>query len=237
MPGSAIANDMGVLALISNAGPVVKVVLLILFFLSVTCWAIILFKGLKIRKIWNETSSFLNIFWEEKRLEAAYSAIRDHESSPAARIFRAGYKELINAAKNQKSERHAFEASRLDLIERALRRAESTEIAMLERHLNFLATTGSAAPFIGLFGTVWGIMNSFQRIGAIGTANLAVVAPGVSEALIATAIGLAAAIPAVIFYNIFVEKIKRLSQDIDSMTLEFLNIAERGLRRQSVERD
>ncbi len=231
MPG-----DMGVAALILNAGPVVKLVLILLFLLSVASWGIIVFKGLKTRKLWKTSLSFLDIFWNEKRLDAVSLAVRDHEASPPARIFRAGYMELMKVAKECREDDLPYSASRLEVIERALRRAENVEVAGLERHLNFLATTGSAAPFIGLFGTVWGIMNSFQRIGAMGTANLAVVAPGVSEALIATAIGLAAAIPAVIFYNIFVEKIKRLNHETESMILEFLNIAEKGLRKQTSEK-
>ena len=231
-----MAGDMGATALILNAGPVVKLVLLLLFLLSVACWGIIIFKGLKTRKLWKTSLAFLDIFWNEKRLDAVSLAIRDHEESPPARIFRAGYMELMKVVKECREEDAPFSASRLEVIERALRRAGNVETARMERHLNFLATTGSAAPFIGLFGTVWGIMNSFQRIGAMGTANLAVVAPGVSEALIATAIGLAAAIPAVIFYNIFLEKIKRLNHETESMILEFMNIAEKGLRKQTSEK-
>lgn len=236
MTESAIAANLNISSLIYQAGPVVKLVLIILFFLSVSCWAIILFKGLKFRKLMKSSKSFFHIFWEEKRLDSVSSVLREHEKSPAARVFRAGYMELMKVAKDYEKDRLPFSVSRLEIIERALRRAESVEISSMERHLNFLATTGSAAPFIGLFGTVWGIMNSFQRIGTMGTANLAVVAPGVSEALIATAIGLAAAIPAVIFYNVFVEKIKRHSQETESMILEFINIAERGLRRQTGEK-
>lgn len=232
MTETAISANLNISALILNAGPVVKLVLIILFLLSVTCWAIILLKSLKFRKLWKSSKSFLDIFWEEKRLDSVSSVLREHTASPAAKIFRAGYMELMKVARDYEKDDLPFSVSRLEIIERALRRAESVEISLMERHLNFLATTGSAAPFIGLFGTVWGIMNSFQRIGVMGTANLAVVAPGVSEALIATAIGLAAAIPAVIFYNVFVEKVKRMSQETESMILEFLNIAERGLRRQ-----
>jgi len=236
MTGTVAATDLGVMALIFQAGPVVKFVILILFSLSVTCWGIVLLKTLKFRKMLQASQAFLQIFWQEKRLDAVSASIRDHENGPAAIIFRAGYMELMKVAKDYQKDDEPFSVTRLDIIERAMRRAESSEVSSMERHLNFLATTGSAAPFIGLFGTVWGIMNSFQRIGAMGTANLAVVAPGVSEALIATAIGLAAAIPAVIFYNIFVEKIKRLSHDLEIMILEFINIAERGLRKQAGEK-
>lgn len=235
MPAASISGKMGVTALILSAGPVVKFVLAILFILSVICWGIILFKSKALRRANKTSTHFLDIFWERKRLDEAYSAVRDYEAAPAARVFRAGYMELMKAIREAKKENVPFSAANTDMVERALRRAESTEMAFLEKHLNFLATTGSAAPFIGLFGTVWGIMNAFQRIGAIGTANLAVVAPGVSEALIATAIGLAAAIPAVIAYNVFTDKLRRLSHELENMILEFLNIAERGLRRQSHE--
>ncbi|MDT8318161.1 MAG: protein TolQ [bacterium] len=237
MNEAAIKGGLGITSLISNAGFVVQIVLLILFALSVVCWAIILFKWLRLRQARKESNSFIDIFWNEKRLDLVAGSLRDHETSPVAIIFRAGYMELMKAAKGHRGEGAPFSASRLDIIERALRRTENMEFAKLEKHLSFLATTGSAAPFIGLFGTVWGIMNSFQQIGAMGSASLAVVAPGVSEALVATAIGLAAAIPAVIFYNIFTERIKNLSQETESIILEFLNIAEKGLRKESDERD
>lgn len=236
MPAATTSAKMGVASLVLSAGPVVKLVLFILFVLSVICWGIILFKHISIKRARKESDSFLRIFWDARRLDEVSAAVRDHESSPAARVFRAGYSELMKAVRETKDDNIAFSARSIDMIDRALRGADGFEISSLQRNLNFLATTGSAAPFIGLFGTVWGIMNSFQRIGEMGTANLAVVAPGVSEALIATALGLAAAIPAVVFYNIFVERISKLSGELDGMILEFLNIAERGLRRQKSER-
>ncbi|MBE9537386.1 MAG: MotA/TolQ/ExbB proton channel family protein, partial [Proteobacteria bacterium] len=168
-------------------------------------------------------------------LDSVSSAARDFESCPAAKVFRAGHMELLKAARENVGEEGRFSATRVEMIERAMRREETASMAGLERHLNILATTGSAAPFIGLFGTVWGIMNSFQHIGAMGSASLAIVAPGVSEALIATAMGLAAAIPAVIAYNTFLEHLRQLSQQTDSLILEFLNISERGLRKQANE--
>ncbi len=236
MPASTVSPDMGVIALVTNAGPVVKFVLLLLFLLSAACWGIILFKARSIGRARRESQGFFDLFWESKSLEEVSAEVRNFRYSPAAIVFRAGYSELMKTVRDPRGEEPSFSAKDVEMVERALRRAESVETAALERYLNFLATTGSAAPFIGLFGTVWGIMNSFQRIGTMGTANIAVVAPGVSEALIATALGLAAAIPAVVFYNIFVEKIRRLSNEIDSLILEFLNIAERGLRRRSGER-
>jgi len=226
---------MGATSLILHAGPVVKFVLFILFLASVVCWAIIFFKGKRIKKAQKKSDAFLKTFWEIRKLEEVSGAAKDYEGSPAATVFKSGYSELKKALRETTDEGSSFGASWLQMIERSLRRAKNTETSSLERSLNFLATTGSAAPFIGLFGTVWGIMNSFQRIGQTGAASLAVVAPGVSEALIATAIGLAAAIPAVIFYNIYVGKIRRLSNELDNLILEFLNIAERDLRRHSDE--
>lgn len=230
MTPTAFSGNLGVAALIMSAGPVVKFVLSLLFLLSIICWAIIFYKGRNIRRARMMSSDFFDVFWESKKLDAVSMAIKGFENAPSARIFKAGYLEAMKAARSPTDKDAPFSAVGIEMVERALRKAEGMEMAVLEKHLNFLATTGSAAPFIGLFGTVWGIMNSFQQIGAMGTANLAVVAPGVSEALIATAVGLAAAIPAVIFYNIFVDKIRQLSQDFDNMILEFLNIAERGLR-------
>jgi biopolymer transport protein TolQ len=218
-----------------NAGPVVKLVLLILFLLSVICWGIIILKAKTVRKARRDSEDFLNIFWETKRLDSVSSAARDFENCPAAKVFRAGHMELLKAAREKEVEEGRFSATRVEMIERTMRREESASMAGLERHLNILATTGSAAPFIGLFGTVWGIMNSFQHIGAMGSASLAIVAPGVSEALIATAMGLAAAIPAVIAYNTFLEHLRLLSQQTDNLILEFLNISERGLRKQTNE--
>lgn len=225
---------MGAMSLILHAGPVVKLVLLILFLASVISWAIIFFKGKRIKKAQKDSDAFLKIFWEIKRLDEVSGSVKKYENSPAAIVFRSGYAELKKAIR-ETDDQSSFCATRLEMIERSLSRVKNNEMSFLERHLNFLATTGSAAPFIGLFGTVWGIMNSFQSIGQTGVASLAIVAPGVSEALIATAVGLAAAIPAVIFYNMYIGKIRRLSNDLDSLILEFLNISGRGLRRYSGE--
>ena len=231
MSTTSIAGKMGIMSLIMSAGLVVKLVILLLLILSVICWAIIFFKIKQLKKAQQESSDFLQIFMKAKNLDDVSAVTRNYKSSPSARVFMAGHFELSREVMRAKDEDGPFSSSKIEVVSRSLRKAESEEISSLERHLSFLATTGSAAPFIGLFGTVWGIMNSFQMIGATGTANLAVVAPGVSEALIATAIGLAAAIPAVVFYNIFVEKIRRLSNELDNLVLEFLNISERGLRR------
>ncbi len=235
MSAISLSGQLGITTLIINAGPVVKLVLLILFLLSVICWGVIILKVRTVRKARRDSEGFLKLFWEIKSLDSAASAARDFKSCPAAKVFRAGHMELLKVTRGKGGEEGRFSATRVEMIERAMRREESASMAGLERHLNILATTGSAAPFIGRFGTVWGIMNSFQHIGATGSASLAIVAPGVSEALIATAIGLAAAIPAVIAYNTFVEHLRQLSQETDNLILEFLNISERGLRKQANE--
>jgi biopolymer transport protein TolQ len=148
-------------------------------------------------------------------------------------VFRVGYTELtkVNKLSKDATPGEEISLSSLDSMQRALNRASNTEMTKLESALGFLATTGSASPFIGLFGTVWGIMETFKAIGARGSATLAVVAPGISEALIATAAGLAAAIPAVIFYNYFLNKSKTMVQEMDNFADEFLNIVERYLIR------
>ncbi|MGE0614650.1 MAG: MotA/TolQ/ExbB proton channel family protein, partial [Bacteriovoracia bacterium] len=145
---------------------------------------------------------------------------------PVAKVFRSGYKEL---QKLSLTERNGGTFQEVDNVNRALVRASMHEMSNMEKYLSWLATTASASPFVGLFGTVWGIMNSFQRIGTAETVNLAVVAPGISEALIATAVGLAAAIPAVIAYNHFVNHVKKIGVDVDNFSNDFLNIIQRGL--------
>ncbi|MFH1132740.1 MAG: MotA/TolQ/ExbB proton channel family protein, partial [Pseudomonadota bacterium] len=148
------------------------------------------------------------------------------QQSPISQVFKAGYVELGRIKSTEEASTSGWLGD-MQTIERALDRAETTEMTKLESMLPFLATTGSAAPFIGLFGTVWGIMNSFRNIGAKGAANLATVAPGIAEALIATAIGLMAAIPAVVAYNYFLRRVKVLSAEMDSFSNDFLNIIKR----------
>ncbi len=180
-----------VLTLILEAGLVVKLVLLILLFSSIVAWAIIFFKFRLFSKIEKESADFHSAFLKSKDWDSLYQSTKRLSLSPLANLFRAAYS--------------IEDADRFE-IKRTLKRVESMEAVRLEKHLTFLATTGSTAPFIGLFGTVWGIMNSFMGIGRIGAASLAVVAPGIAEALIATAAGLVAAIPAVVAYNYYLSK-------------------------------
>lgn len=224
--------------LVLHAGPVVKGVILILLLLSVCCWGIIILKFLLFRAAFKESEAFLNLFWESPQISQTFQEAKKLQQSPLAEIFRSGYIELQKTRDKKKnnssradnlSEAALVRPRRFGIgaVRRALEQAAVSEQSRLEKHLSLLATTGSTAPFIGLFGTVWGIMDAFQQIGIRGSADLATVAPGISEALIATAFGLLAAIPAVIAYNYYLNKIRILSSEMDNFSLEFLNITER----------
>jgi biopolymer transport protein TolQ len=220
--------------LVLHSGPVVKSVIILLLLMSVCCWGITLYKFLVLRSAFKESEVFLNIFWEGTRLSQTYQEAKKLQQSPLAEIFRSGYMELQKFKEVKRSsspeDNPGIVLSRqlgMGTIRRALDQASIAEQARLEKNLGFLATTGSTAPFIGLFGTVWGIMDSFREIGLRGSANLATVAPGISEALIATAFGLVAAIPAVVAYNYFLGRIRMISSEMDNFSSEFLNIIER----------
>lgn len=222
--------------MILDAGIMVQFVLLLLLAFSVASWAIILLKYRVVKKTREENDAFLDVYMKSNKLSDVMTESRKFRNSSIAEVFRSGYTELGKITREKKentagqgneSEPPLFEFRGIDNVERALNRACGTESSRLESALGFLATTGSACPFIGLFGTVWGIMNAFRGIGARGSATLAVVAPGISEALIATAAGLAAAIPAVIFYNYYLNRVRAITLEMDSFASEFLNIVER----------
>jgi len=225
--------------MISNAGLMVQFVLLLLLFFSITSWAIILIKFRYIKRAYQESAAFTELFWKSKDLSNAYRQAKELEGSPIARIFRIGYVELkkisqsgISESGDNRPDSSSGLGTRfagMDNIKRALRRAINTETTRMTQMVPFLATTGNTTPFIGLFGTVWGIMNSFHGIGLRGSASLAVVAPGISEALVATAAGLGVAIPAVIAFNYFMQKIKILESELNSFSADFLNIIERDI--------
>jgi biopolymer transport protein TolQ len=227
------AGQVDMLKLATHSGPVVTGVLLLLILFSVASWAIIGYKLAQIRGAQKSSARFLETFWHSKRLDSIYESTSKKGISPLSNVFRAAYVELSKVKKVQGAEGEegagAMDASLsgLENVSRAMRRAHLSELTRLEGLVPFLATIGSTAPFVGLFGTVWGIMVAFQEIGKMGSANLAVVAPGISEALIATAAGLAAAIPAVIAYNYFVSKIKVLDSEMENFTSDFLNIVKR----------
>ena len=223
--------------LVVHAGLIVKFVLLLLFLFSIISWGIIFSKFKLVRKADQESKKFLDFFWNNRELSSIYEDIMDYKGSPLAQVFYSGYQEIIRIKKakgGKNPDAMLFntatlnsEIDSIDNIHRALKNALQSQVTKLERALTFLATTGSTAPFIGLFGTVWGIMDSFRGIGMRGSASLAVVAPGISEALIATAAGLAAAIPAVVAYNYFVSRVKVLANEMDNFSSEFLNIVKR----------
>lgn len=221
-------NHHGMIDLIGHAGPMAQFILLLLLCVSVFSWAVILLKWRVLKRAHRENSKFLHLFWSSKNVEEIYSKSEAFESSPVAALFQAGFKELkkFSTPSGDDESSSGFE---VDNIARALLRSTNTEVTHLEKYVSWLATTASATPFIGLFGTVWGIMNAFQNIGVTGAANLAIVAPGISEALVATAAGLGAAIPAVIAYNYFVNQIKRVVIDMDCFSQDFLNIVQRSI--------
>lgn len=220
------------MAIILGAGIVVKLVLLLLLSFSIISWGIILFKFFQVQRAKSESERFMDFFWKSKRFDAIASQVDRFANSPLTVLFNEGYSELKKVVESDsKSDGSALstDLGGVENVSRALRRATNSEITRLEKYLTFLATTGSTSPFIGLFGTVWGIMTAFEGIGKTGSASLAVVAPGIAEALIATAIGLVAAIPAVMAYNHFQHKIRVLINEMDSFSTEFLNIVQRNI--------
>ena len=225
------------LSMILEAGAMVQFVLLLLLLFSVVSWAIILMKYKVLKRVKKDNDGFLDAYMKGSKLSEIFPETKKYPDSTIAEVFRSGYTELIKVTKvireslmgreADAGDASSVEMNNIDNIERALNRARDSETTKLENALGFLATTGSASPFIGLFGTVWGIMDTFKGIGARGSATLAVVAPGISEALIATAAGLAAAIPAVIFYNYYINRVKAMSLEMDNFSSELLNIIER----------
>jgi len=224
--------------IIANASPIVMLVLLILVGFSFLTWAIIFFKWGTIQRSFGNSESFLDVFWSGKSMDHIYAESKKYTNAPVAKIFQAGYVELQRLMEKERQKgstklesdpgKLVPPESSISNLERSLSRAARNETMRLERSMTFLATAGSTAPFIGLFGTVWGIMNSFTSIGAQGGASLATVAPGIAEALIATAVGLACAIPAVMGYNFYIQKIKALRTQMENFAGDFLNIVKRN---------
>lgn len=219
--------------MILHAGWEVKLVMIILCIFSLASWSIVIMKQLMFRKARLASLDFLDAFWDSKTLNEAYESAREFALSPEATVFVAGFNELkkISAARSAGTVAPTLEMqlATMDNLKRAVRKAQFLESDRMARSVSFLATTGSATPFIGLFGTVWGIMTSFQDIGVRGSASLAVVAPGISEALVATAAGLAVAIPAVIFYNYYSNKLAEVESNVESFSTDFINLIERDI--------
>ena len=235
--GAGPPGDVNVIDLLRDTGPVNLIVLAILILLSIVSWAIILQKVLAYRRLERQTATFLDVFRRSSKFSEVQSVCPTLPASPLVGVFQAGYAELntqIRAAGGSGTPPNPGEAAgrpilkSLAALDRALLRASAVEVNKLEKRIPFLATIASSAPFIGLFGTVWGILITFQRIGMTGATNLATVGPGIADALIATAAGLFAAIPAVMAYNHFTTKVKGYASDMDDFSMEFLNIAERN---------
>lgn len=238
-----LTRNTDIVALLADATPLAKVVLLILLLFSAVSWAIILYKMFVYRRAERQTATFLTVFRKSSKFSEVQAVCPTLPASPLVGIFQSGYAELNTQLRTDKlaeGVRLAGEGAKpavavgrptlksLDAVDRALLRATTVELTKLEHRVPFLATTASITPFIGLFGTVWGIMGSFQQIGATGSSSLTAVGPGIAEALIATAAGLFAAIPAVYFYNHFTNRVKHFASDMDDFSLEFLNISERN---------
>jgi biopolymer transport protein TolQ len=220
------------ISLILGAGLVVQLVMTTLVLFSAISWGIILFKHAQLRRATKQTAQFLDVFRKSSRFSEVQAVCGSLAASPLVGLFQSGYTEL-NAQLRSAGEKPAAGVTRptlrsLDAVDRALLRASTAEIARLEHRVPFLATTASLTPYIGLFGTVWGIMTAFMGIAASGSTSLNVVAPGIAEALIATALGLFAAIPAVYFYNDITSRIKAFANDMEDFSMEFLTIAERN---------
>jgi biopolymer transport protein TolQ len=230
-----LSNNTDIVRLIADASPLVKIVLLILLLFSAVSWGIILYKLFVYRRAERQTSTFLGVFRKSSKFSEEQAVCPTLSESPLVGLFQAGYAELNAQLRAGQSDgpKPAAAAPRptlksLDAVDRALLRATTVEMLKLEQRVPFLATTASITPFIGLFGTVWGIIRSFQQIGATGSSSLGAVGPGIAEALVATAAGLFAAIPAVYFYNHFVNYVKHFAAEMDDFSLEFLNISERN---------
>jgi len=209
-------------------------VLVLLAAFSLVSWAIILYKGMALQRAYSQSKTFLDVFRKSTKFSEVNSVCVQLQASPLVGVFQAGYQEVNQQVRGTgKDEKPAGAAARptvrsLESLSRALVRAATGEVTRLERRVTFLATTASVTPFIGLFGTVWGIMSAFEEIGRMGSASLPVVAGPIAEALITTAMGLAAAIPAAFFFNLYNSRIKVLSSMMDDFALEFLNIVERN---------
>ena len=236
--GTPFAGSGDVITLIADTTPINQAVLVILFLFSVVSWGIIFQKTWTFRVLERDTARFLEVFRRSSKFSEIQAVCSTVSTTPLVGVFQAGYAEMnaqfrVSNSVEQPPANPGDALTRptlksLDGVDRALIRAATNEVGKLERRMTFLATTAGVTPFIGLFGTVVGIMIAFQRIGATGSTNLAIVAPGISEALIATAAGLFAAIPALVFYNHFTHRVKEFSATMDDFALEFLNIAERN---------
>jgi biopolymer transport protein TolQ len=225
-------ETQGMFDFFRESGPVAKGILLVLVFFSLVSWAVILGKFFQFRRAGSQSRKFLDAFHKSHRFSEVNALAAKLHSSPLVGIFQAGYAEIDSQIKNADgeggSDRKGYRISSLTALERSLARAVNVEIRNTTKWTPFLATTASACPFIGLFGTVWGIMVAFRDIGMSGSTSIVAVAPGIAEALINTAAGLGAAIPALIAYNFFAQRSRQLRARMEDFVMEFLNLAERN---------
>jgi biopolymer transport protein TolQ len=229
LAGSAPAHDFSIIGMFMNADFVVQGVMLLLIFASIWCWAIIFEKWFLFNKIRQKATRFENDFWSSEALDKFYEKTKKRANHPMAIIFVAAMEEWFRSKNSNNQDAQGIKLSLRERIVQVMQVARNREMEHVESGLGFLATTGAAAPFIGLFGTVWGIMNSFQAIALSKNTSLVAVAPGISEALFATAIGLFAAIPAVIAYNKFSNEVARFSNKLEDFSTEFDTILSRQL--------
>ncbi|MEE2776275.1 MAG: MotA/TolQ/ExbB proton channel family protein [Acidobacteriota bacterium] len=227
---AAPAEGQGLWDLFLQAGAVDKFVLFLLAAFSLVSWAIIISKALQYRKAGAQTEQFLDVFRTSNRFSEVNAAAGNHSASPVVGLFQAGYVEIDAQVKAAQSpeDSAAYRIRSMGGVERTLRRALGVELQVLTRYNQFLATTAAAAPFIGLFGTVWGIMQAFSDIGVTGSTSITAVAPGIAGALINTAAGLAAAIPALIGYNSLSGRVRVMRTEMEDFVMEFMNLAERN---------
>jgi biopolymer transport protein TolQ len=232
-PAGPTHSAVDIVSLILEADPVVQIVMAIMLTFSAVSWGIVLYKYRHLARAARQNAAFVGVFRKSSRFSEVQASCASLPSSPLVGLFQSGYAELTAQMRAPADARPGEAPSRPTLrsmegVDRALLRASTTEIARLEHRVAFLATTASITPYIGLFGTVWGIMSSFQSIAGAGSTSLSVVAPGIAEALVATAMGLFAAIPAVYFYNDLTSRVKALANEMEDFSLEFLTIAERN---------
>lgn len=230
--GQSFDGDLSIMALFMHADLIVKCVAMILVFASVWSWAIIFEKKATMGKLNRRANKFEDAFWSGEPLDKLYQRIKKSPHDPLLKTFSAGMEEWQNTVSSGVPDKEQLQASLRQRVERAMAVAISREMVRLERGMTFLATVGSTAPFIGLFGTVWGIMNSFNSIAHSNNTSLAVVAPGISEALFVTALGLVAAIPAVVAYNGYSSRLSRYAGRLDAFVNEFSAILSRHLETQ-----
>lgn len=222
-----ILASFTLLKALQDASPIELAVLVALGLASAYSWALIAQKSRQLRRARRESGPFLEAFWNASRLDVIYEKAQSLDASPVARVFRAGYEELSKLAQHKQGEALTERLGGIENVERALSRASLAELTNMEANVPFLGTVGSAAPFLGLFGTVMGILGAFNEIAARGNATIATVAAPIGNALLATAVGLFAAIPAVVAYNSFIARIRVIENDMANFSSDFLNVVKR----------